>query len=80
MPIIVLSARTTSHDKVAALDLGAVDYVTKPFDMNELVARLHAAVRRSSCPPPSSPSAGSASISTPALSCAGNARSRKRSI
>lgn len=46
MPIIVLSARTTSHDKVAALDLGAVDYVTKPFDMHELVARLHAAVRR----------------------------------
>jgi two-component system KDP operon response regulator KdpE len=46
LPIIVLSARTTSHDKVTALDLGAVDYISKPFDMNELVARLRAAVRR----------------------------------
>ena len=46
LSIIVLSARTTSHDKVLALDLGADDYVTKPFDMNELVARLHAAARR----------------------------------
>jgi two-component system KDP operon response regulator KdpE len=40
LPILVLSARNTSHDKAAALDLGAVDYVTKPFDMNQLVARL----------------------------------------
>ncbi len=47
LPIVVLSARAGSHDKVAALDLGAVDYVTKPFDMNELVARLRSAVRRS---------------------------------
>jgi two-component system KDP operon response regulator KdpE len=46
LPIIVLSARLTSNDKVLALDLGAVDYVTKPFDMNELVARLRAAARR----------------------------------
>ncbi len=46
LPIIVLSARTTSQDKVQALDLGAVDYLTKPFDMNELVARLRAALRR----------------------------------
>lgn len=46
LPIIVLSAHSTSTDKVAALDLGAVDYVTKPFDMNELVARLRAAARR----------------------------------
>lgn len=47
LPIVVLSARSGSNDKVAALDLGAVDYVTKPFDMNELVARLRAAGRRS---------------------------------
>ena len=40
------SARAGSHDKVTALDLGAVDYVTKPFDMNELIARLRAALRR----------------------------------
>lgn len=46
LPIIVLSARSSSQDKVAALDLGAVDYVAKPFDMNELVARLRAAIRR----------------------------------
>ena len=47
LPIIVLSARSSSQDKVRALDLGAVDYLAKPFDMNELVARLRAAVRRS---------------------------------
>jgi two-component system KDP operon response regulator KdpE len=46
MPIIVLSARSGSQDKVIALDLGAVDYVTKPFDMNELIARLRAVIRR----------------------------------
>jgi two-component system KDP operon response regulator KdpE len=46
LPIIVLSARSGSQDKVVALDLGAVDYVTKPFDMNELIARLRAVIRR----------------------------------
>jgi len=45
-PIIVLSARTGSSDKVAALDLGADDYVTKPFSIDELLARLRAATRR----------------------------------
>jgi two-component system, OmpR family, KDP operon response regulator KdpE len=44
--IVVLSARNGSQDKVTALDLGAVDYVTKPFDMNELIARLRAVTRR----------------------------------
>ena len=47
VPIIVLSARVDSPDKVAALDVGADDYVTKPFGMAELLARLRAAVRRS---------------------------------
>jgi two-component system, OmpR family, KDP operon response regulator KdpE len=47
VPIIVLSARTDSRDKVDALDAGADDYVTKPFGMAELLARLRAAVRRS---------------------------------
>ncbi|GAB2666441.1 two-component system response regulator KdpE [Saccharopolyspora gloriosae] len=47
LPIIVLSARTESTDKVHALDAGADDYVTKPFGMDELLARLRAAVRRS---------------------------------
>ncbi|MGH8961891.1 MAG: response regulator [Jatrophihabitantaceae bacterium] len=53
-PIIVLSARTGSGDKVAALDLGADDYVTKPFSIDELLARLRAATRRASAagPPP----------------------------
>ncbi|MCU4746545.1 MULTISPECIES: response regulator [unclassified Streptomyces] len=46
MPIIVLSARHTSDEKVQALDAGADDYVTKPFGMDELLARLRAAVRR----------------------------------
>ncbi|WP_194820140.1 response regulator [Nocardia sp. XZ_19_385] len=45
-PVIVLSARTDSVDKVAALDAGADDYVTKPFGMDELLARLRAAIRR----------------------------------
>jgi two-component system KDP operon response regulator KdpE len=46
VPIIVLSARGAEHDKVAALDAGADDYVTKPFGMDELLARLRAALRR----------------------------------
>ena len=46
IPIIVLSARTDSTDKVDALDTGADDYVTKPFGMDELLARLRAAIRR----------------------------------
>jgi two-component system KDP operon response regulator KdpE len=50
IPIIVLSARTGSADKVEALDAGADDYVTKPFGMDELLARLRAAIRRSAGP------------------------------
>jgi len=46
VPILVLSARQGSDEKVAALDAGADDYITKPFNMNELLARLRAAVRR----------------------------------
>ncbi|HEY8302321.1 MAG TPA: winged helix-turn-helix domain-containing protein, partial [Jatrophihabitans sp.] len=46
-PIIVLSARTATTEKVTALDLGADDYVTKPFSIDELLARLRAATRRS---------------------------------
>ena len=46
VPILVLSARQDSSDKVEALDLGADDYVTKPFGMDELLARLRAAIRR----------------------------------
>jgi two-component system, OmpR family, KDP operon response regulator KdpE len=46
VPIIVLSVREREADKVAALDAGADDYVTKPFGINELLARLRAAIRR----------------------------------
>lgn len=48
VPVIVLSARSTGEEKVAALDAGADDYVTKPFEMNELLARVRAAARRGS--------------------------------
>ncbi len=46
VPVIVLSARSDAADKVSALDAGADDYVTKPFGMEEFLARLRAAVRR----------------------------------
>jgi len=46
VPVIVLSARDGQRDKVRALDVGADDYVTKPFGMDELLARIRAAVRR----------------------------------
>lgn len=46
VPIIVLTARDASTEKVAALDLGADDYVTKPFDSDELLARIRSCLRR----------------------------------
>jgi two-component system KDP operon response regulator KdpE len=46
VPVIVLSVRDSERDKVAALDAGADDYVTKPFGMDELIARMRAALRR----------------------------------
>jgi two-component system KDP operon response regulator KdpE len=49
-PIIVLSGRADSLDKVEALDAGADDYVTKPFGVEELLARMRAAVRRTGVP------------------------------
>lgn len=45
MPVIVVSARTHEKDKVAALDLGADDYITKPFGTSELLARIRTAIR-----------------------------------
>lgn len=52
IPVIVLSARHGSNDKVEALDHGADDYVTKPFGIDELLARLRATVRRAGAPEP----------------------------
>src|SRR5206468_11463655 len=50
-PIVVLSARTAERDKVAALDLGADDYLTKPFGVDELLARIRVALRHAARPP-----------------------------
>jgi two-component system, OmpR family, KDP operon response regulator KdpE len=56
VPIVVLSARGAEGDKVRALDVGADDYVTKPFGAEEFLARIRAALRRSDAPsPPSEP-------------------------
>ena len=60
-PVIVLSARDEERAKVHALDAGADDYVTKPFGMEELLARLRAAVRRTA------PSASTAAVTTEAF-------------
>ena len=57
LPIIVLSARTSEEEKVRALDLGADDYITKPFGTSELLARIRTALRHSSRP--TAPSAAS---------------------
>ncbi|GLY07373.1 MULTISPECIES: response regulator [Actinoplanes] len=55
VPIIVLSGRAGSSDKVEALDAGADDYVTKPFGVDELLARIRAVTRRVQTPEESSP-------------------------
>jgi two-component system KDP operon response regulator KdpE len=52
VPIIVLSCRTGATDKIAALDAGADDYVTKPFGLGELLARIRAVGRRAGPPDP----------------------------
>ena len=59
-PVIVLSGRTGSGDKIGALDAGADDYVTKPFSMEELLARLRAALRREETAPDRQPGDASA--------------------
>jgi two-component system KDP operon response regulator KdpE len=61
-PVIVLSARTDSADKVEALDAGADDYVTKPFGMDEFLARLRAAVRRATASTDDEPVVATASF------------------
>lgn len=61
-PVIVVSARSDVQEKVAALDLGATDFVTKPFDADELLARLRAALRHA--PVAAGVAAGSADVIT----------------
>ena len=61
VPVIVLSARHESDDKVEALDLGADDFVTKPFGMDELMARIRSALRRATT---------DGGIAQPTFSCA----------
>jgi len=46
LPVLIVSARQTVDDRIGGLNLGADDYITKPFDLNELIARLHALIRR----------------------------------
>ena len=55
VPIIVLSARSEEHDKIAALDTGADDYLSKPFGIGELQARLRVALRRHASTQPHDP-------------------------
>ena len=61
LPVIVVSARTEESEKVAALDCGADDYITKPFGSPELLARIRAALRRAG------PAAGTTAFTTGAL-------------
>ena len=50
-PVLMLTARDTQQDKITGLNLGADDYVTKPFDLDELIARVRALIRRSASEP-----------------------------
>lgn len=52
VPIIMLTAKGETSDKISGLDLGADDYVTKPFDVKELLARIHAVMRRTDADAP----------------------------
>jgi DNA-binding response OmpR family regulator len=57
LPIIMLTARTSEDDRVSGLDLGADDYVTKPFSLRELTARVRAVLRRNTSAPEPAPTA-----------------------
>lgn len=56
-PVIVVSGRGEAVDRVVGLELGADDYVAKPFDLRELLARIRSVLRRATAPPPSPPAA-----------------------
>ena len=60
VPVIILTAREEEADKVLGLEIGADDYITKPFSMRELVARVGANIRRTSMAPPAASAAAAA--------------------
>lgn len=62
VPVIVISARDTEADKLAGFDLGVDDYLTKPFSMRELIARVDAVLRRASTQPVAAPAPGSGGV------------------
>ncbi len=61
VPVIILTAREEESDKVLGLEIGADDYITKPFSIRELIARVGANIRRTAMTPPASASAAAAS-------------------
>src|SRR5215212_1552389 len=65
-PVLVLTARDTPTDKITNLNLGADDYLTKPFDLEELIARVRALIRRSSNHPSPVMRAGDVELDTSA--------------
>ena len=69
VPIIVLSVRDAEADKIGALDAGADDYVTKPFGMGELLARLRAATRRAAPGEPEAPVVATDSFTVDLANC-----------
>jgi DNA-binding response OmpR family regulator len=64
MPVLVLTARDLTNDKVTGLDAGADDYLTKPFDLGELLARVRALLRRDGSPKTSILQAGAVELDT----------------
>ncbi|MBE6935400.1 MAG: response regulator transcription factor [Ruminococcaceae bacterium] len=69
VPIIMLTAREEENDKVTGLELGADDYITKPFSMRELMARVHANLRRSAVAPAAPAADAAAETSGADLKC-----------
>ena len=62
VPVIILTAREEEADKVLGLEIGADDYITKPFSMRELVARVGANIRRTTMTPPAAASAAASAM------------------
>ena len=73
VPVIMLTARSAVEDRIRGLELGAVDYVAKPFSFRELTARIRAQIRRDIEPP----AGGAAASATPASICTSVSSSRR---